>query len=127
MKQFAEATGKVIKSILFPKNEHGFISRIRFRFGDDSELTIEDQRHLCCEHRYMSSDDRLDDFVGSKLTGYELLPVTWGKIDVDIGDEMQFLRIDTSLGSFIIQNHDLHNGYYGGFDITSTYIKERSK
>ena len=40
----------------------------------------------------------------------------------EYGDhEVQFLLVNTSIGTFTVASHNEHNGYYGGFDIV---IKE---
>lgn len=88
-------------------------------FEDKTSLSVYDDGQSCCEYRYMTSDDDLQYFIGTEFMGYELKPVT-EKVSESYGDvhEMQFLQIDTSLGSFTIENHNEHNGYYGGFIIT---------
>ena len=80
-------------------------------------LVMEDAGQSCCEHRYMSCDDDLNDLVGGFLLG---IAVEYGNDpsdDYDIHEE-QFLKIQATTGSITVVNHNGHNGYYGGFYLT---------
>lgn len=83
---------------------------------DGMELMITDNGQLCCEQRYMSTDDDTTYHVGSLFMGIAL-----GSVEEDGGDgdvhDIQFLDIYTTLGVISVANHNEHNGYYGGFDI----------
>lgn len=81
-------------------------------------LLLEDEGQSCCEHRYMVCDDKLDAFIGAKLLDatIENAPKKEGDDDVH---EVQFLHVKTTKGSFTISNHNVHNGYYGGFGIVA--------
>jgi hypothetical protein len=92
-------------------------SRLHFVFTDKTEIYITDSGQDCCETRYMTTDDELDSFVGAKLLGLEVKDVT-DMDGVDDVHEVQFLEIQTSKGVFTMANHNEHNGYYGGFNIT---------
>ena len=87
-------------------------------FEDGSGISIYDTAQECCELRYMRTDDNLKDFVGSKLKDVILKDYKQLKDD-EYGDvhEIVFLEIVTDKGSFVMSNHNEHNGYYGGFDI----------
>lgn len=106
---FKNAIGKTIGTVSVIEN------RLSFAFTDQTHLSISDEGQSCCEHRYMSCDDNLDDFAGATLLDGELktAPAQNG----EYGDvcEIQFLDIKTSKGVFTISNHNDHNGYYGGF------------
>lgn len=90
---------------------------------DDRTLVLQDEASYCCERRYMSTDDPLDYWEGLVFVGYRIVPGprTGNRDDFECHDE-QFLIVETFLGSFTVVNHNRHNGYYGGFDITERLI-----
>ena len=93
-------------------------------FTDGLKLSVYDGGQSCCEHRYMTTDDSLDDFVGAELLGAEIAdgPGTgdeWGDVH-----EVQFLKVATSKGVFTVETHNEHNGYYGGFAIRCRLVPE---
>lgn len=104
--------GKEIKTVKVEDNG------LRFEFTDGTKLELRDGGQSCCEDRFMVCDDDLSYFIGTTLTDLEL--VNGPDIDSD-GDvhEQQFLRAHTSRGSFTVTNHNVHNGYYGGFWIVA--------
>lgn len=105
---FSSSIGKKIKNLTMENDV------LRFEFEDESKIQISDEGQSCCEHRYMTSDDDLQYFVGSTLVGGEIKDAP--SIPDEYGDhEVQFLEIKTDRGSFVCQTHNEHNGYYGGF------------
>lgn len=107
-KAFNACRGKTITE-LFMKDDV-----LHFRFQDGTGLTIRDNGQSCCEHRYMMTDDKLDDFIGAELLNAELKPAP--EIPHDGGvHEVRFLDVTTSKGVFQMATHNVHNGYYGGF------------
>lgn len=93
-------------------------------FDSGPSLCLYDNGQDCCEHRYMSTDDNLKYYVGSKFIGAELLdspPINIG--DNEDHHDIQFLVVKTSNGSFTMQNHNEHNGYYGGFSVKAKSVK----
>lgn len=92
---------------------------LRFEFEDGSKLSVWDGGQSCCEERYMVTADRLDDFIGATLLGFELKEAP--PESTTYGDhEVQFLDVQTSRGVFQCANHNEHNGYYGGFWIKAS-------
>lgn len=91
--------------------------QLRIYLDGDLVLILEDGGQSCCEKRYMVIDDDLDEYVGAKLLGFE----TKDAPDVESGEvhEVQFLEVMTSVGPITAANHNEHNGYYGGFDVTA--------
>lgn len=88
-------------------------------FDDNSIIHITDGGQDCCESRYMSTDDDLPYYIGSYFKSVSIRSAP----DVDDnGDchEVQFLVVNTSNGEFVMANHNVHNGYYGGFAIIIT-------
>ena len=90
-------------------------------FEDGSSVTLRNAQ-FCCEQRFMRTDDDLADCIGAILLGIEVrnAPTESTKDangnEVD-AHEVQFLTIITDNGTFTVSNHNIHNGYYGGFFI----------
>jgi hypothetical protein len=104
---FLQAIDKQISSLKIEDNE------LYFEFIDGFKFKIYDDGQSCCEERFMRTDDDLDYYIGSKLMGGELKNTStdeYGEVH-----EIQFLEIITDKGSFTVSNHNIHNGYYGGF------------
>lgn len=86
------------------------------RFVDHSMLEIRDVGQSCCESRYMTIDDNLAEFKGSKLVGAEIADADSIEDGGEVHD-VQFLKLATDRGIITVSNHNEHNGYYGGFAI----------
>jgi len=86
-----------------------------FHFDAGPSCTIYDGRQSCCEHRWMTCDDDLNEHRGSRLLGAELLDDSCEPGENDYEHDIVFLRIDTTTGSFKLVMHNSHNGCYGGF------------
>ena len=112
------AIGKTITRMTLPDDV------LRITFADGYELHISDEGQSCCESRYMTTDDVLDEYVGAVLISVSVLdapdipqvPDETGYCSED-DHEVQFLRIVTSKGDVTFATHNEHNGYYGGFSI----------
>ena len=102
---------KTIKQITLDDN------KLKFVFDDDSTMAMLDNGQSCCEFRYMQTDDDLNYFIGAKFLGAQIKDAP--DIEDESGEchEVQFLEILTDKGSFVMANHNEHNGYYGGFYI----------
>jgi len=108
--------GKIIRSIRIEQNE------LVIKF-EDRTLILADIAEYCCERRYMSTDDPLHYWEGLVFVGYRIMPSSrTGHRDDESCHDEQFLIVDTFLGSFTVVNHNVHNGYYGGFDISEHLI-----
>lgn len=111
---YNSALGKTIKSAeLDPSRGDG--GSLILRFTDDTAIEIWDAGRSCCESRYITTDDDLSAFSGSIFNNIEIRD--GGTTESEYGDphEIQFLVVNTSLGSFTLETHNEHNGYYGGF------------
>lgn len=93
-------------------------------FDDGTGLKLSDEGQSCCEHRYMRTDDDLSYYAGSILHEVEIADAP----SIDDGDvhDVQFLNVRTSKGVFVMQTHNEHNGYYGGFHIVARSYEVRS-
>ena len=45
---------------------------LHFTFSDGSKVAALDDGQLCCESRYMRTDDNLEDFIGATFVAAEL-------------------------------------------------------
>lgn len=97
---------------------------------DGTIVVLKDAADYCCEYRYVSTDDPLQYFIGATVYRAEVRDSSYSEIDSGYEHEIQFLVIDTSKGSFTLETHNQHNGYYGGFNlvcyIDNTPIEEIS-
>lgn len=107
---------------LYPLTDKEEISIV---FEDGSRLIIKDDGQDCCEHRYITTDCTLTDFVGATIRNIRIEegPTTESSYEVH---NTQFLKIDTTNGTLDFVTHNEHNGYYGGFSIVATF-KEGAK
>lgn len=93
-------------------------SALILKFSDGTAIKMWDDRQLCCEYRYMRTDDDLSFIVGSVFLGQEVREASPEKCeDNDQEHEVEFLIVNTSKGPITIANHNEHNGYYGGFNL----------
>lgn len=103
---------KTIKSLEVDSNT------LMIRFEDDTGINLSDDAQSCCEHRYMTCDDSLDYYVGAEYYDWETRD-GGGDGGGDYSEhDIEFLIVNTSRGSFTVANHNVHNGYYGGFGVT---------
>jgi hypothetical protein len=119
VKAHLNAQGKTISKIAFSEDE------LVLSFNDETGIKIWDDGQSCCEHRYMTSGDDMQAFVGTKFLSAELRDAP--EIEDEYGcHEEQFLLINTDKGTFTIENHNEHNGYYGGFWIVIKEVNNES-
>lgn len=86
-------------------------------FGEHGVVTIKDEP-CCCESRYTSTDDDLPQFSGAIFLGDEVRDAP--NVDCEYEEhEVQFYILKTDRGNITFQNHNEHNGYYGGFSLKS--------
>ena len=106
-----ESVGKRIEKVWLDEEN----DKLRFNLEDGTQLVMWDGGQSCCEHRYMRTDDDLNEYCGAILEDFELKDAPdvedeWGEVH-----EVQFLDVKTNKGIFQMANHNEHNGYYGGF------------
>lgn len=118
---FMKVVGKKIMDVRL-QNDVLFMS-----FGSQGALYITDEGQSCCENRYITTDDKLEDYVGGNLLNIEVKPVPVPMLEnrdpEDYSDvhDIEFVEISTTKGSFVLVTHNEHNGYYGGFSIQARY------
>jgi len=110
----ATADKRIASICLDQSREHWYEDNLVFRFDDGSGIRIYDDGQSCCEHRYMTTDDDLQAFVGAKFVE-AIKQSAANRLDEWGEHEVAFLVIKTSLGAFTVETHNEHNGYYGGF------------
>ena len=86
-------------------------------FDGGTRLVIFDADRQCCEERYLHTDDDLAQFVGATFLGLSRRSVEKKEEDYEV-HEIVFIAVKTSLGHITLETHNVHNGYYGGFDIS---------
>lgn len=107
----AKSQGKKIKLVEVYDDDLNII------FEDNTGIRLFDDGQCCCEKRYMNCDDDLSFFKDSIFSGIELGECEENNID-DYGvQEIQFVKVNTSKGTFTLANYNENNGYYSGFDI----------
>lgn len=101
-----QSLGLTIKEVMLDNDA------LRFEFEGGRVIRVYDDGQSCCESRYMRTDDNLSEFTGAKLLDMELKDAP--EIEHEYGvHEVQFLEVKTDKGSFVMSNHNEHNGYYG--------------
>jgi len=111
---YKQSLGKAITKLWLSED-----NTLHLRFADGPGIGFSDCGQSCCEERYMRTDDDLTHFIGATFTGAELKPVITAPAEEEWTEphEIQFLEIPPDRGSFTMANHNVHNGYYGGFAI----------
>lgn len=110
-----ESLGLKIKEIKLDVDD------LKIEFETGRIIKIWDDGQSCCENRYMRTDDDLQEFIGATLLDIELKDAPEIEDQYDV-HEVQFLEIKTDKGSFVVSNHNEHNGYYGGFAIVAKVV-----
>lgn len=127
---FMNAVGKEITALeLTPTGNYS--DDLIFTFTDGTTLKMKDNGQDCCEIRYITTDDNLEDFVGATLMKAEVREAPMGVVEANefineaeveyLGHEVQFLLITTSLGVFTLESHNINNGYYSGFVVCAEF------
>lgn len=106
-KNILDAQGYQIQNLKIINNE------LVIDFTNDAQLKIWDDGALCCNHRYISTDDDLNFYRGANFLDCQVIEINDATPADD--EEVAFVRIYTSKGDFTIVNHNEDSGYYGGF------------
>jgi hypothetical protein len=97
-------------------------NRLVLTLDGSQKIEIWDDGQLCCERRYMTTDDDLSSLVGHKLTRIDSKPGENQEFHNDTYNETVFVEIGTDQGFVTVTNHNEHNGYYGGFYLKVTEV-----
>lgn len=103
--------GKVIAALTGPD----FGNTLELTFADGTSGRISDEGQSCCEHRYMNCSDDLSSFIGATIRDVVELPCDLPDEEGYEVHEAIFVHVNTDRGSIVLETHNEHNGYYGGF------------
>lgn len=92
-------------------------NKLLINLDDRMFLTFRDDSVICCENKYMHTDDDLYYFIGAEYITHRIQNGPTMEYGINEIKESQFLIIDTSKGSFTVVNYNENNGYYRGFDL----------
>lgn len=109
--------GRMITAAVFDDDE------LQLTFDNGDTIRVIDDGQSCCERRYVRTDDDVEELVGKKLTEVDVRD----GVNIDGGYEehqVQFVHINAGSTTVVLNAHNEHNGYYGGFDIS--YVKKVS-
>ncbi len=81
-------------------------------------LSLWDAGQSCCETRGISTDDDLNDLIGTRLVSLEVTEVKYkgDRDDCDCEDSA-FMKLQSTRSCLTFVNYVHHNGYYGGWDL----------
>lgn len=99
-------------------------NRLRLHLDGKKKIEIWDNGQSCCESRYLSTDDDVLSLVGGKLVRIEVKEGPNQEVEYGGAHEICFVEVGTDKGFITLTNHNEHNGYYGGFDLTITEVDE---
>lgn len=116
--QFFATSHTIHSAVIDPDGNDGNGSFILI-LASGHKIVIEDSGQCCCEQRYLHTSDDLDDLVGDKLVSIQVDGV---KCLDESGEEHEvaFLKVSTNRDSVVIETHNEHNGYYGGFSLKAS-------
>jgi hypothetical protein len=113
VRAFTGAVNKIISSARVAKD----VDELQLRFTDGTGILVFDDGQSCCESRYMRTDDDLSQASGATFLGLDIKDAPGQEDEYGDAHDIQFLELQTSLGPFTMSNHNVHNGYYGGFAV----------
>jgi hypothetical protein len=114
--------GRNIATIEIPP-DHDW--RIDIMFVDGSQLRLV-MMSECCKERFFRSDDDAHQFVGAIYNGVEIKRAEYVDDQEYEVHEIAFLEVNTSVGPMTFAAHNIHNGYYAGFDIEIEEVKREA-
>lgn len=91
-------------------------NKLTLYFRDGDPVSVSDKRNAVSERRFITCDDDLRSFVGSRLLS---ISIKYGPtFAMSKGDsETAFVEVLTTSGAITLTTHNEHNGFYGGFDL----------
>lgn len=84
-------------------------------YYDDEILKICDEQQ-CCEDRYITTSENLKEFIDFIFLGIEIRTSNIIENEEHV-HEVAFLYVKTNKGDIVFETHNIHNGYYEGFNI----------
>lgn len=79
------------------------------------EIGVSNFRDCCESWGYVTSDDKLQDYVGAYLTGIAVVDTALDTMIVPgfYEGNIMFVNLETSIGLLQLAVYNAHNGYYG--------------
>jgi len=114
VKAYQKGVGKKIERIELKDDV------LKLYFVNGGFLAFHDNGQSCCESRYMTTDDNLLKFTNTKFIEVTIESAPDRPTESDVHN-CQFLHVKTGKGSFTVETHVEHNGYYGGFSLEAWY------
>jgi len=111
----------VIDSAIIDPDANGESGRFIMVLSSGFKIIIEDAGQDCCESRYLHTSDDLMSLVGETLVSIRISEVEY-RCDRGEDHEVAFLTVSTKRDSVVVETHNEHNGYYGGFSVRATVI-----
>lgn len=95
-------------------------------FSDGIKVAILDDGQSCCEERYMTCDDDVNDLIGNELRAIQIKD---GGEKEDNYESYEWAFVDIVTDKSVVQlcTHNKHNGYYGGFAVSIKEIPHGNK
>jgi len=109
--------GCLIREIHLDYDANNGQGELIITFDTGKQLVIYDSPPKCCEHRYLHTSDDLSSFAGEKFVDLYCRGFKENEHGNDEANEIGFYVIKTDKGQFVLETHNDHNGYYGGFHI----------
>lgn len=116
--------GHKIENVKLYRDKYDECDVLSLRF-DHGILDIYD-KPICCEKRYISIEkDDIEKLNGRTFTGIRIASINYKPRDYENGNgdehEIAFVEIHTDSGPITFRAHNIHNGYYSGFDIVCRF------
>lgn len=88
--------------------------KLRIDFENGKSVVISDEGQSCCESRYMTTDDKVEDLIGGILLDITLKDAPNIEDEYGGDHEVNFMEVKTDQAIVTFASHNEHNGYYGG-------------
>lgn len=111
----------VIESAIIDPDANGDSGRFIIGLTSGFQIFIEDAGQDCCESRYLHTSDDLSNLIGETLVSIRISEVEY-RCDRGEDHEVAFLTVSTKRDAVVVETHNEHNGYYGGFSVHATVI-----
>jgi hypothetical protein len=89
-------------------------NKVFLQFTDGTRIKLYDDGQSCCENRYISTDDEMNNIEDGLLLDIEKKEGPIVEKDCEVHEQI-FVEIKTDKGFVTLCTHNEHNGYYGGF------------
>lgn len=110
---------KVYISDKIPNTDNIFPSwSIIIEFTDGTGVFLVDNQPICCEDRYIKTEDNLEYLVGSRFHDVVISETLEDQRSIDDIKETTFIRILTDKAPAVFCAYNIHSGCYSGLDLT---------